>query len=322
MKTKIGIFGSCCSQDIFRSVHNENYKDKIDLCFKQVRVSFISLMEKPVQYDKNSIKILPDNTNNRYSTRLIRFDLSKSLFDELKKHDIDYLIFDLNFEVKFGIFKHGNVYYTNNYWDYPKTKFFKQLGKVQRYSMMRNHDMYLKLWTARFKKFYNYMKKNFPKVKLVLHKVVLTDKVYRSDGTMFINSEKSHLVKTQNPLIKELEDYVIDNFDVEIIDATMLNWGDEDHIFGVSPGHYKKGYYNYAYDQFLQIVERNKLEQLSAENKNLKKELDDKKETIKELNDNIRQKKVLIKELFEFKEGVLNSTSWKITKPLRKIKKD
>ncbi|RAP52040.1 MAG: hypothetical protein BZ138_03695 [Methanosphaera sp. rholeuAM270] len=248
-------------------------------------------MQDPVKYNPELIKISPDTAENKYASRLIADDLSKGLLKNLKNNELDYFLFDLNFESKFGIFISDNRIYTNNYWDYPKTKLFKNMKNVKKITMMNNPKKYLELFGENFDKFYKYMKKNYPNTKLVLNRVKLTNQVYRSDGTMFIDETKSKLVHKQNPLIEKLEDYIIDNYDIHVIDGREFAVGDENHIWGISPGHYKKGYYKYTFSKFKEIALNDKLNDIEENHKTLTKESYDLKSKLKILQtvDNIAQ---------------------------------
>ena len=62
-KIKIGIWGSCSTRDIFRSIFN-NYKEYFEVVSTLERVSLVSLMGDSIEFNEEDIRIYPlDNKN-------------------------------------------------------------------------------------------------------------------------------------------------------------------------------------------------------------------------------------------------------------------
>ena len=76
MKIKIGIWGSCITRDIFRSIFN-NYKEYFEIISSLERVSLLSLMgkEHSIKFNYEDILIYPLNKKKyiRFSNIGIRF---------------------------------------------------------------------------------------------------------------------------------------------------------------------------------------------------------------------------------------------------------
>lgn len=248
MKYKIGILGSCVSRDIFRSVHNP-YKNFFEVKFSQVRLSLISLMQKPVPYNDSDITVLPDNADNRYRKRNMKNDLTKSLLDELDS-DIDVFIIDLYFEALFGVFKFNDIYLTNNTWDYPHGKFYPNIKNKKFINMKDSHEEFLSLWKDSCDKFFEYLYEKKPNLKIMLNRVRLTDKFFMDDSVI-VDNDLTEKADMYNNFLEELENYIIENHNVDILDSTENILGDYNHIWGKSPVHYIKPYYVSVFKELL-----------------------------------------------------------------------
>ncbi|AWX32300.1 glycosyltransferase [Methanosphaera sp. BMS] len=248
MKYKIGILGSCVSRDVFRSVHNP-YKNFFEVKFSQVRLSLISLMQKPVPYNDFDITVLPDNADNRYRKRNMKNDLTKSLLDELDT-DIDIFVIDLYFEALFGVFKFNDIYLTNNTWDYPHGKFYPNIKNKEFINMKNNREEFLSLWKDNCDKFFEYLYEKKPNLKIILNRVRLTDKFFMNDSVI-VDNDLTEKAQIYNDFLEELENYIIENHKVDVIDSTENILGDSNHIWGKSPVHYIKPYYVDVFKQLL-----------------------------------------------------------------------
>ena len=114
MKIRLGFLGSCATRDIFRSPHNVKYSDEFEVVFQQQRVTLISLMQNPIHYTFESTRRIENGEEKVFCSEWIRDDLSKSLFNELKK-GINYLFIDMFFDVFFGVIIFNDTIITNNF---------------------------------------------------------------------------------------------------------------------------------------------------------------------------------------------------------------
>lgn len=58
-----------------------------------------------------------------------------------------------------------------------------------------NREEFLYLFKKSFDDFYNYVKDNFPKTKLILNKVQVVNYVLKEDGSYYLNKERIKLLK-------------------------------------------------------------------------------------------------------------------------------
>ena len=266
MKIKIGIWGSCITRDIFRSIFN-NYKEYFEIISSLERVSLVSLMgeEHSIEFNDEDIQIYPLNKKNIFDSGLLRLDLSKTYLKTIGEN-IDYLIIDEFFEVYFGLIKINNNYITNNFWHYPKTKFYETIDENNILSLSDNFLEYYLLWTENCDNFFDYFHKNFPNVKIILNKVKLSSKVLKNDGSYYVDDEFQREAEKYNPLIEILENYLENYHDVLVIDCTKDVFANEDHIWGKSPFHLYDEFYRNAFEKILEIINDNPVNNKKSDN--------------------------------------------------------
>lgn len=252
MKTKIGLMGSCVSRDIFRSIFND-YKKYFEITFTLQRISLISLLASNIDFNNNEIMITPLNKENNFRSEILREDLSKDYL-KIIGNNIDYLIIDEFFEVYFGIIKFDSSYITNNFWDYPATKFYDKVNTKNKLTLEENFNEYFALWKNNVDNFFHYLNFNFPNVKVILNKVRLVSKVLKEDGTYYSDKEFQKKVEKYNPLLNILEDYLETFHDVIVIDCTENLVADENHIWGKGIVHYNNEFYINSFKKILEII--------------------------------------------------------------------
>lgn len=281
MKTKIGVLGCCYSRDAFNSQIVHNYKDFFKIEISAQRTSMISIMQDSILFDEKSIEILPINPTNQTSTYFIYYDFNKLFLKELVEKKIDYLIIDNYFEVVFGILYFNEQIITNNTWDLPKTKFYKEIVDKHVFNIKKYPDEYFCIWSKYCDLFFKFLKIYCPNVKIILNKARPTDKVLKSDNTTYIYSDYTQYKKIFNALLDKLDDYIVENFDVITIEFDHEHtYLDENHIWGFAPVHYHNSFYYSLIEKLKNIISEdvhnkkfNKVNNFVFDEKNFKKEL-------------------------------------------------
>ncbi len=253
---KIGVFGSCPTRDIFNSSINKNYKDYFTINLSYVNNSIISNMQEPVPYDKQSIKILPDNKENQSFSSFIEKDLDKLFFDRLSRADIDYLLIDAGLEVKWGLVEFDNHIFFN-YPRYDKTEFFNNITNKRFITIQNDTNEYMKLFKESYTKFFDKMNDEYPDITVILNPVREAYRVLKSDGSIEENTEFKN--RTDNHYLPLIDSYIAKKFDVEILEYNKDVLLDENHQWGLGPKHYIEDYYIDYTRQICEIDRRNKL---------------------------------------------------------------
>ena len=252
MKTKIGIWGTCVTRDIFRSKFND-YNEYFEIVSALERISMVSLMGDSIEFDEEDITIYPLDKRNEFDTELLRNDLSKDFLKNMDE-DIEYLIIDEVSDAYFGLIKINNTYITNNFWSYPKTKFYETISENDRLSLNYNFKEYFEVWTDSCDRFFEYIQKNFPNLKIILNKFRASSRVLKSDGSSYVDEDFQEIADFHNPFLEILENYMETNHDVIVIDCTKDIFANEDHIWGYSPFHLYDTFYNNAFEKILDAI--------------------------------------------------------------------
>lgn len=268
---KIGVFGCCLSRDAFNSRLIHNYKDFFEINVTGTRISMISLMQNPINIDEEYFKIFPITKSNNYKTSCIINDVKRTFLKSLLEKDIEYLIIDNYLEVVFGIicFDEGIITYST---DLIQTNFFKELKTYNHFRIMDSPDKYFELWSNNCKKFFDFIEKRCPNLKIILNKAKPTDKILKSDGNVYIHPPYTKHVQMITPHLNRLDSYIESNYDVKIIEYDDEYYLDENHMWGVGPEHYTKTYYQDYMDKLKKIIiddYYDEITQLSSLNKKL-----------------------------------------------------
>lgn len=275
MVTKFTVFGSCACRDIFYSKINENYKKYFSIDEDGIRISLISLMQKPVQYDNEQLIILPQNNQNIRYSNWIKKDFEKTFIDYLKNEDIEYLLFDTYYDVNFGVIQLDDGSYITKNLEIEKTDFYKNLKSKRILTIHDNCLEYFPLWKEHCNLFFDFIEHNCPNIKLILNPNRHVYNVLNSEGKII----QSDLFKSQcekhNLFRNLLDEYILRNFDVDVLmfDDDIL--ADENHVWGPYSLHYTQKYYVDATNQLNEIINRNKVfdtSQYYSINKNVRKE--------------------------------------------------
>ena len=254
MVIRVGMLGSCESRDLFNSAINTNYKDYFLLEIDTLRTSFISLMQKPQHIDNNLLKIYPETPSSIKASSFLKEDFEKTFFEKLNQTEIDVLIIDNYFEVRFGVGYFDGILLTNNDWDLYKTEFYKNTNHIKTITMLNNTNEFFELWRKYCDLFFEYMNNNFPEIKIILNMARLTGIVEKEDGSKYIDENFTKIANQFNPLINRLDTYIINHYNVDVLDFDFENFNlAENHPWGISPNHYNSNYYSNLTEQIISI---------------------------------------------------------------------
>lgn len=261
----VGVFGSCVTRDLFNSKFCPNYKQYFKVVTDSQRSTIISFMADPVQIDFEDIKI-----DNPVSMRLLKEDFLKNKRFELFQIQPEYYVFDINFDVIFGIIilDDGNII-TNNMWNLPLTSFYKKSNEWKKLTIFDNPTEYFSLFKDNVELFFDFLESNCPNMKIILNS--FRNNYYYLDDNNRIKADdtfKQYSLK-RNKYINKLETYIIDNYDIEIL-YTKDYFIDKDHLWGFSSHHFEKRYYDDKSCQLRKII---KYEENLKHNKELSKKL-------------------------------------------------
>lgn len=271
MVSRFTVFGSCTCRDIFYSGINKNYKDFFEIGPTGIRLSFISIMQEPVEYEEKDIEILPKTEKNIYFTAWIKKDFEKTFLEDLKNENFEYLLMDTYYDTNFGIVDIGNNRYVTNNIRLDETAFYKKLEYKKVLTIYDNTEEYFEIWKRHCDMFFEFLRENCPDTKIILNPSRHVYRKLSEDGTII----ESNLFKREcdkfNKFRDIFDEYIIKNFDVDVLYFDEDTVASENHFWGCSSLHYATPYFEGINDQLNLIIERDKNNDEES-NKELRKE--------------------------------------------------
>ena len=257
-RIKLGVIGVCITRDVFNRRYVKDHF-KYYNCVKTIfQSSIISVMAKPVIIDK---ELLEGKMTDHHRSVLFE-DIEKGQLDEMIKEKPEYIIIDTYADIRWGLLQVKDSFLTFNTSGLRKTKFFNENHYDRKIDIENNYDEYMNLFKDSFEKFYNKLKKE-----LVDTKIILTCSKYSNS---FINKnneiemydiEEFNYIDKENKLWMDLNNYILDNYDVIKIDLTEEEYfGIYNHITGNQPWHFESRYHNDFFSKLNKIVLRDLLD--------------------------------------------------------------
>lgn len=162
----IGVWGSCCTRDIFNSKFIADYKEHYNITVDQQHISVISMMSRSV---KLNLQKLEGNVSPFFKKVFVQ-DMEKDFFSRLKKEKPAYLLVDFYTDVRYGAALLNNgKYITNKLWQYKKLSVYNQLNIAKRFSISKNPDQFIELWCEQFDAFMKKIKQITPETEVVIN---------------------------------------------------------------------------------------------------------------------------------------------------------
>lgn len=320
MTSEFSTFGSCASRNIFNSDLNKDYKDYFHINHSIERVNTISLMSDPVDFNGDLV-----NAGHEYDNTCVIEDLSKRYLDSIKNHDFDYILFDTLFDVKFSVIKlNSNSFITDSY-SLESTDLYGDFKECRRISIFEDFDEYFSLWKKYFDDFFICLKDYSPDTKLILN-CARSIYTFKEDDSIVEDSQLKEISLSYNKYRNVLDRHIIENYDVEILPFDYGVTLDKNHIFGIAPTHYVSKFYEDANRELNKVIANNKRfeweDDVNINIRNLKKEAEVLKMKLYDLENydlvGLEDENVKLKDKYN---SILNSKSWKLTGPLRNLKK-
>lgn len=256
-KLNVAIYGSCISKDPFTSLFNKNYKSEFCAKINDQRHSLISSLQTKEDIDESLFEIKPSYVGSIFTTKCLIEDFNKNFIYSLFSETIDYIVMDIYFEIDYGVLYYDNEKIITNAKGFENTPFYKNIHNIRPLNMFNNPDEFFKLWVEYCDKFFDFLDSYCPNIKIVLAEVRTLDYFERKDGTIYQEPSFSEKVQTYNPLLIKLENYIKDNFNVDVISFNDETLGADEHVWGKWYVHYHDKYYKNFLKSFRDIVRKN-----------------------------------------------------------------
>ena len=253
MKSNIGVFGSCVSRDIFMSQHSD-YKKYFNIGLDYQRSTIVSVMQPKFKYDLEDITILPHNNENDFGTLCLCNDFDKSFLDDPALNKLDFLIFDILFDILGGVLKTNNGrYISNNTLDLPRTNLYNKLD-TEVVDVLTDFENYFRLWKSCFDEFLDNLTDRYPDMTIIYNQHNLAYNVLMKDSTVIQNDDFKSRFDKYNEYYRIFDEY-IENKNLLVLKYNDETLAYENHVWGLQPFHYYKKYYVNRLNELVKIKE-------------------------------------------------------------------
>ena len=271
MVSRFTVFGSCTCRDVFYSEINKNYKDFFEIGPTGIRLSIISIMQEPVEFEEEDIEIFPKTGKNINFTTWIKKDLKKTFLEDLKRENFEYLLMDTYYDTNYGIVDIGNNRYLTNNIRLNETAFYENLEYKRVLTIYDNTEEYFEIWKKHCNIFFEFLKENCPNTKVILNPSRHVYRKLNEDGTIIESERFKRECEKFNPYRDLFDEYIIKNFDVDVLYFDEDTLANENNFWGCSSLHFAPQYFEGITDQLNLIIERDKTED-KFDNAELRKE--------------------------------------------------
>ncbi|MGG3456041.1 accessory Sec system protein Asp2 [Paenibacillus rhizolycopersici] len=228
--TRVDIFGSCVTRDVFRVVGVTD----IELNY-HARTSIISQMSEPVQISKDEIVL-----ESQFQKKMVTNDLEKNFIQTLEGANI--LIIDFVDE-RFDLLKYNDSILTRSV-EFVRSGLEEKLPLER---IARFQETTFELWGNKADKFIKQILSIVPKDRIFLHEAYWAYEFVNAEGIIekFENIEE---IKKNNDMLKRYYDYFKKLCPgIKVVSGEPV--GDAQHVWGKSPLHYTDNYYLDIYQQ-------------------------------------------------------------------------
>jgi len=257
--------GSCVSRMIFNEKFAPGYKKFIHINFSVEGGSLISLMSKPTSFDKNLL-----TAKKPFDNTCVENDFSKKYLDFLMTSNIDYIVMDTYFDSSRVLLLKNGAYVTNSA-RLRRTKLYDNLEIIKIINVYDNLNEFLILWKNACDSFFEFIKDNCKDTKIILNCSRLVYKYKDFNGNILLNKKFMQISHKHNRIRDLLDEYIVKNYDVDILFFDKNTLLDKNHIYGFDPTHYSSEYYPKKLNQIIEIIQRN--DYFNAYNHKINKEI-------------------------------------------------
>lgn len=245
-------FGSCSSRNIFNSEINKDYKKYFQINKSVEASTLISLMSDPIPFDANLI-----NSPEKYDNICVLDDLTKNYLEFAKKDLVDYIILDTFFDVTSNIILYDENKFISSHGRLKRTDLYFFMRNKRSINIFNNFHEYYELWKKSCDKFFNFIYEYCTKTKIILNCSRLVYTLIDNNGNISKNTEFERLAHKINPFLNLLDQYILENFDVNTLRFNPDTYLDSNHRFGPHPIHFVEKFYLDKNQQLLEIINNN-----------------------------------------------------------------
>lgn len=250
---KIAVLGSCYSRSAFVSLQyfNPHYKEKYKIVYTQFHSSIPSIMSNPIKYEEAYFSNCVDAHKE-----FVKCDFEKTLFENLRISNPDYLIIDLYADAVRDLIAFDDNHIITGSFILKDSNYLPSIVNKARIISHESKEEFLRYWIPAVDKFISKILKYIPENRIILQKARMIDKYYSKNKEVKIFENDLYLVKRSNYYFEIMEKYILSKMpNMKVIDLSKFNYiGDEKFPYGYSTNHYESKYYKELIKQLDNIV--------------------------------------------------------------------
>ena len=250
---EFSVFGSCNSRMIFNESFAPGYKKTAHINFSVEGVSLISLMSQPVPFDS---KLLTHP--QPYSNECVSNDFTKNYLTFIKSNNLDYIVMDTYFDVEvFNVMLLDNGSYITDSARLRNTELYNTLNIKKRINIHNNFNEFFDLWKKSCDSFFKFIEENCENTKVILNPTRFCYKYKTQTNDIAIEPNFKKRTWKHNYARDILEQYLLNNYEVDLLlfdENTLL---DKNHVYGFEPSHFLPEFYPEKLNQVNEIIALN-----------------------------------------------------------------
>ena len=200
--------GSCCSRMVFNEDFAPGYKKFAHINFSVEGGSLISLMSKPVEFDRDLL-----TAEKPFDNTCVENDFSKKYLDFLKTAEIDYIVMDTYFDMT-NLLLLTNGSYVSDTARLQRTELYNTLEIDKRIDIFNNLSEFIALWKDACDSFFDFIEKNCKDIKVILNCARMAYEYEDSNEDIVTKDSFMKLALERNSIRDLLETYLLENYDV------------------------------------------------------------------------------------------------------------
>ena len=138
-----------------------------------------------------------------------------------------------------------------------ETPFYKDLKYKRVLTIMDDTEEYFELWKKSCDLFFKFLEENCPDLTVILNPSRHVYRILKKDGSIVEDPKFKADCAKYNPYRDMFDEYILKNFDVEVLEFDENTLSVEDHLWGCSSLHYGPLYFVDVNRQLNEIIERN-----------------------------------------------------------------
>lgn len=262
----LAVLGSCFSRIAFTSkfsYYNPDYKSYFKIDYTCFWFSVFSATSKKIQYNKEYFADAPEKIYENDES--IRREYEKTLFDELKNSNAEYIIIDFFVDALHGVYKFGEDQYLARNTDINLTPYLKNHIILEKEAFTYKSPGYFEVWKKSIDLFIDRMEDIVPLSKVILNLGGLTTGYFNENQELknFIEEKKfdSRIINNHNVIWNRMNNYFMAKCpEVNVIDMSKFRfYSDIGYPTGAcGPHHYESNFYKAYLGEVAKIVMKNK----------------------------------------------------------------